>query len=373
MNKKVGLNLIEIIRNVLHNETPSDYENYEEIYRLAKFHQVDCITYLGIKDKKEVTLYKDWKKAYDAASIRNVYFEAEREIILQEMKKHDLSYMPLKGINLLSCYQDYGMRMMSDNDILYGFVEERNQCLYLNKNREKEAQNIMVNIMKSLDYDVYSLKGKDDVFQKKPFYNFEMHRRLTERGHMHYDYYINPFQYAVRDDVDHNLFRLSVEEEYIYIIEHAFKHYEFAGVGIRYLIDMYVYLRMYKDKMNFEYISKQIKKLKMEDFYDKSYKLCFNAFDYEMDEDDKKFLDFLLSCGIYGTDKQQMDNRMKGNNKFTYLLKRLYPITEDYQDQYPIFYKYKILFPFLPIYRLTLALIKSPNRIFTEIKRLIRK
>ena len=373
MNKQTGLDLISIIRHVLHQETAPSYDHYEDIYKLAKFHDVLGISYLGIKDHIDISDYKEWKKAYDITSLRNIYFEVEREIILKEMKKHGLSYMPLKGVNLLPCYKDYGMRMMSDNDILYGFVEEKEHKFYLNKEKEQEAQNILVEIMKGLGYEVYSLKGKDDVFHKKPFYNFEMHRRLTSRGHLHCDYYDDPFVYAHQDAKDDHLYHLSIEEEYIYILEHAYKHYEYAGVGIRYLIDMYVYLAVYREQMDFEYIVKQMEKLQMQEFYQKSYQLCMNAFDGEMNDEDKAFLDFLLSCGVYGTDKQQMDNRMKGNSKLTYLKERIYPSDEVYQDLYPFFYKYKVLLPFLPFFRLFLAMIHSPKRILKEIKMLIRK
>lgn len=373
MNKQTGLDLISIIKHALHQTTSSMYNDYEDIYKLAKFHDVLGISYLGIKDDTEISCYKEWKKAYDATSLRNIYFEVEREIILKEMKKQGLSYMPLKGINLLPCYKDYGMRMMSDNDIVYGFVESKDGHFYLNKNREKEAQDILVDIMKGLKYEVYSLKGKDDVFHKKPFYNFEMHRRLASRGHLHFDYYDDPFVYAYQDDKDNHLYHLSIEEEYIYILEHAFKHYEYAGVGIRYLIDMYVYLSVFKEQMDFEYIDKQIEKLQMQEFYHKSYQLCMNAFDGEMNDEDKEFLDFLLSCGVYGTDKQQMDNRMKGNSKLSYIKERIFPSDEVYQDLYPFFYKHKILLPLLPFYRLFLAMIRSPKRILKEIKMLIRK
>lgn len=373
MNKQTGLDLITIIRHVLHNTKPPLYEDYESLYKLAKFHHLEGMTYIGIQHNKDIPFIDKWKKAYTDTILRNTYYEVEREIILKEMKKHNLSYMPLKGINLLSCYNDSGMRMMSDNDILYGFVEEKNNQYYLNKEKEKEAQELMVKIMENLGYEIYSLKGKDDVFTKKPFFNFEMHRRLTESGHSHYDYYLNPFEYAIKDKEDSHLYHLTPEEEYIYILEHAYKHYEFAGVGIRYIIDMYVYLNKYKDILDFQYIDNQIEKLQMKDFYNKSYKLCINAFDKEMDKEDIEFLEFLLSCGIYGTDKQQMNNRMKGNNKLTYILKRIYTDTGDYKDQYPLFYKYKLLTPLLPIYRLSSAMIHSPKRILNEIKMLIRK
>ena len=373
MDKQTGLDLISMIRHVLHNMKAPVYDYYEDLYKLAKFHDVLGITYLAIKDQKDISCYKEWKKAYDVTSMRNIYFDVEREAVFNEMKKHGLSYMPLKGVNLLSCYGDYGMRMMSDNDILYGFVEEKENQFYLNNDKEKVAQNIMVEIMKNLGYSIYSLKGKDDVFHKQPFYNFEMHRRLTERGHLHFDYYLNPFEYAYKDESDENLYHLSIEEEYIFILEHAFKHFEVAGVGIRYLIDMYVYLRTYKDKMNFEYIDKQIDKLQMNEFYYKSTKLCMDAFELQMDEEDKDFLDFLLSCGVYGTDKQHMENRLKGKTKLGYLIDRLYPTSGAYQDQYPLFYKYKILFPFLPLYRFVMSMIKSPLKIWKEIKMLIRK
>ena len=227
--------------------------------------------------------------------------------------------------------------------------------------------------MEERGYHTFSTKGKDDMFHKEPFYNFEMHRKLVESNSIHYDYYNQPFKKADKDDHDPFMYHFTIEDEYIYIIEHAYKHYEYAGVGIRYLIDMYVYLNKYKEKMDFDYIDEQMVLMEMVDFYHKSYKLCMNAFCYEMDKDDLYFLSLLLSYGTYGTQEKQMENRFKGRNKLTYTLYRIYTNSSDYKDQYPLFYKYKFLTPFLPFYRLSKALIDNPKRIIKEIIMLIRK
>ena len=65
MNKQTGLDLISIIRHVLHQETAPIYDHYEDIYKLAKFHDVLGISYLGIKDHIDISDYKEWKKAYE--------------------------------------------------------------------------------------------------------------------------------------------------------------------------------------------------------------------------------------------------------------------------------------------------------------------
>lgn len=364
-----GLNLIRIIKSVLQNESAIHFENYHDIYKLAKFHHVEGISFLGIKDYKDIDIYEKWKNDYDKTAIKNVYFDNERSIILSKLKEHGISYMPLKGVNLLPYYSDLGMRFMADNDILYGFVKNG----ILLEDREQEAQDIVVKIMKELGYDIYSLKGKDDVFTKKPFYNFEMHRRLVSHGSEHSSYYQNPFKNAYVDKDDDNMYHMSLEDEYIYLIEHAYHHMEYAGIGIRYLIDMYVFLRENKLILDMDYIENEINKLNINDFYHKSYKLCINAFEKIMDNDDLKFLSLLLSCGTYGTNKQQFENRIKDKNKLEYLTKRIFVEEKYYKEQYPLAFKYPILKLFLPIYRLSLALIHSPKRILQEIKLLIRK
>ena len=54
-------------------------------------------------------------------------------------------------------------------------------------------------------------------------------------------------------------------------------------------------------------------------------------------------------------------------------MQRLYPKGIEFEERYPLFYKYKLLKVFLPFYRLLLALMNSPKRIWVELTSLLKK
>ena len=90
-------------------------------------------------------------------------FDLEREKIGTMLNEAGIWFLPLKGIVLKDCYPRYGMREMSDNDIL---------C-----NSTKMAE--VRQIMESLGYRCESYgEWHHDSYQKPPTLSFEMHRRL---------------------------------------------------------------------------------------------------------------------------------------------------------------------------------------------------
>lgn len=126
----------------------------------------------------------------------------EREQILTEMAKQGLAALPLKGILVANYYPNPGMRWMCDNDILYGYVEPDESGGFKLKGNDLaeqefwqgQAQKKLREIMENLGYTTENLKGAHDVYHKKPFFNFEMHRRLVPEDSSFAEYYINPWK-----------------------------------------------------------------------------------------------------------------------------------------------------------------------------------
>ena len=302
--------LMDIIACALKNETYSGTCDYEAIYKLASYHHVEGITYLGLKNQQNEWVEK-LKKQYDQIQLKVLYFEMEREKIYRLMRKHNLSYLPLKGINLLKCYPDCGMRFMSDNDIMYGYIKNSDDGYYRDETSELQAQEVMNQIMKSLGYKIYINQAKDDVYTKDPFFVFEMHKRLVNKSSPMIKYYENPWNKTIRSKEDAYCYQFKIDDEFIYMIYHAYKHFELAGFGIRYLIDIYYFLEKYQKEMNFTYIKQEFAVIGCNEFYERSLKLCMNGFKKQMDDQDLKMLYYLLGSGTYGTVGQQVVNQLK--------------------------------------------------------------
>ena len=100
---------------------------------------------------------------------------------------------------------------------------------------------------------------------------------------------------------------------------------------------------------------------KIAEFEKKNRTLAMHLFgDGKLTEEDEEMLEYLFSCGTYGTMSNHVSNMLQKKKwgKTRYVLSRLFapirksnPYYDIYAKKYPLFYKYKVLLLFLPFYR----------------------
>lgn len=398
-SKKAGLYLIELMRSALNgNQAAEIPENlsWENVYKLAEYHHVEALSSYGLKGLKNLPpqeLMSKWNTAKTSTLFKLLHFDTEREQIFAEMEKQGLSYLPLKGILLAGDYPNPGMRSMSDNDILYGFVE-KSECgrYHLSGENEKEqeknikkAQECLVEIMKSRGFAVGHLTGNHDTFYKKPFYNFEMHRELLSATSSHRAYYKNVWEKVIPNENSKYGFHMSLEDEYIFMLVHMEKHFTNGGCGIRHLNDVFVFLNKRGEKMNQIYLQEEFGKLGMIDFEQEIRTLAMALYKENrlLTEKEEGLLYFFLGCGIYGRTDVRVSNKiqtLKKEKETSVLLPRLRYIKErvwiDKQrikDYYPFFYKHMWLRPLLPFYRILKGIVIHPGKLWYEWKSIWEK
>lgn len=381
---KVYYDMIYLSACSVNNMKPSEKcldayrtENKEkaELFRLSCEHFIDTLIGMELQ-KSGVPISEKWNENISKSIRKTILFNAERSKLLAFMEKQGIWHMILKGIILKDFYPKESMRQMSDNDILFDSKYADTVKKYMLSNGYKE---------------VSSGKGSHDVYKKAPVYNFELHRSLYDSSHKKgwKEYYSNIYERLIQDGNSIYSFHMSDEDFYIYIISHAYKHYSKSGTGMRTLIDFYVYLKEKKSSMNFSYIQSECKKLDISDFEIKNRKLCEKLFspdsikDYQpeklkniLSDSETEMLMYYFTSGVYGNLKNQVENNLnkyKKNSKFRYVLKRLFP-DESYYVYFPFFNKYKILIPFLLIYRIIRAIFSKNYRknVVNEIK-ILRK
>lgn len=248
----------------------------ELVFRLAKSNSVEstaspAIQRYGQEIPEEIA--KEWKAAQNQTIYRQLRFDLEREQILAKMAEAGLSVLPLKGIYVAGYYPFPGMRWMCDNDILYGYVESdpeggycfRGQTEQEQNNWNEKAEQELQKIMEELGYKAEHLGGAHDVYQKEPFFNFEMHHRLAEADSITGEYYQNPWKRAKQNAKNKQFYYFSDEDEYIYLITHAYKHFAHAGCGIRTLADEYAILSK-KTELDWKYVKTELEKLELDTF-----------------------------------------------------------------------------------------------------------
>lgn len=299
-----------------------------------------------------------------AKSVRkNVLLKRELKTITDSFEKNHIWYLPLKGCIMMDYYPSIGLRQMSDLDIL---VDPAN------------AYSIK-NIMKNLGFEtVLFNRGNQDVYQKKPIYNIEIHRSLVpEREDISVigKYYNNPIG-ILKTSNSECCKELSKEDFYIFMIAHAYKHYIGTGTGLRSLMDIYVYLSRFEKNMDKLYISNELKKLEISNFEETIKNLSFNLFERKkLSDEEKDMLKYIYSSGTYGVMEHRYKNQLRLNdgNKIPYILKRIFITGEQVQKYYPFFYKFPIFLPVLWIYRILRAIFVRRKRTRKELQFLLRE
>ncbi len=388
----VGPYLVHLIRCALHSlpaeEKPTDC-TWEQVYRLAKQNSVDGISFYGLNGLQEPPdgeLQVSWKKQADVDMFRYLTFSEERRRILEEMDAAGLSYLPLKGIRLASYYPQPGMRSMGDNDILYGFVEPcpaggyqiRGENAAARKETVRQAQACVREIMERCGFQADSFLGAHDVYRKASFLEFEMHRSLMSRVNPFYDYYENPWSRAVQDRENPHAFAFSPENEYVYLLAHAFKHFDGSGCGIRCAVDLYVFLKKEGAGLDWDFIRRELETLRLTEFEAQLRQMACHAFAPEesLIPADLQLLYHLLGCGTYGTDEicmaQRVEKLQKAEHvdlkqaKRRYFSERCFPSEARCKEFYPFFYRHKHLRFLLPFCRLTRGLVVHPGKLWQE-------
>lgn len=342
-----------------------DEMDLKEIYLLSENHSVGALIAFALETVIEPP--KEFDQTKKKALRKLALFDIERKKIFDNFDREKIWYLPLKGSILKDYYPKYGMREMSDNDVL---------C---DASRMANIKTIMENL--GFECESYA-EWITDNYVKKPLV-FEFHKSLFEAHEtkVFHNYYLNIKNKLLRVSEDRCEYRFSLEDFYIYLLAHEYKHYVYGGTGLRSLIDIYVFLRRWEEKMNWEYISNELSKLGMSDFEQKNRSLSQKLFSYEvLSDSEKDSVLFFINSGTYGSFEYQEDDiismNLAGNDskgsKRKYIIGRLFVSAEDIKSSHPFVYKHRSLMPLLHIYRIGKACISKPKSIFSEYKSIKR-
>lgn len=385
------------LRGVEADPKPDGIE-WKHVFRLAMRNSVQGLAWFGAKTQPDLSadLRVQWELEANKVLFKRARFDMERAQILEAMGERSLSYLPLKGVLLADYYPRPEMRAMCDNDILYGYVEPCATggwqiCGATEEEREAAMERgvaTMVDIMEARGYRTdNAYKGNHEVFLKAPIFNFEMHRRLASCDSPLHFYYANPWGRACQNADNPHSFRFSDEDEYIYVIVHAFKHFDIAGCGIRIFADIWAFNQAKGVVMDWVYVHEQLEILGIADFERQIREVALEGLNgQELRQDQLELLWYMAGSGTYGTARQRMENAAKkveaeaaqecqsaGTAKARYLWQRMFGTGEDFLKQnFPFFYKHKLARPLFPLYRIFRALTRNQSNTLKEVKTILR-
>lgn len=357
----------------LHDTVPvlPEEPDWEALYRFCKFHSITSIAAMALEQvwkehPADPEVMQKWRQARDKAIRKNMLLNAERERLLAYLESIGCWYMPLKGSLLQFDYPKFGMRQMSDNDILCDPAHSADIRGYMTENGYTCVQ---------------YMQGHHDEYNRKPVYNFEIHRSLfkKEEAPVLAAYYEDIRDRALTDGGKEYGHHLSVSDFYIYLIAHAYNHFLESGIGIRHLMDVYVFLGQHGTQLDWAYAETELRKLDAWEFSQLSRRLAQKLFARpvrmaDSEPEELSALDAFFSSGSHGTEEQLLAKsyekfRKNGNgSRAGYFLRRLFPPAELLGVMYPVVRKHKWMVPFVWIYRLIRSVINRPGRVLREMK-----
>lgn len=347
----------------------------DAVYKVASRHMLKAA--VGMMLQSCNVSNEHFNDAVARAQRKAIILGSDFKALTAELEKAQIWYMPLKGAVIKDIYPRFAMREMSDYDILFD---------------ADRAQDVK-RIMEALGFETESFDVQNhDTYHKAPVTNFEMHRCLfrDEHGALLSEHYTDVKSRLIKDTDNGYGYHFTSEDFYIYMVAHEYKHYQGGGTGLRSLLDTYVYLN--KNDLDMDYVAAETAKLGIEEFertnrglalvlFDKDAQPALISGDFALTSEQQSVLDYIADSGTYGTTEHKVENKMRslGGGKFKYIMRRLFGPPKGAQDRaeferwYPMFFKYPVLRPFLPIYRVFRAMIVHPGRISAEIRALKKK
>lgn len=359
MNENLKFIFKTIAAVVTKGEIPEVPEgiDWKLVYTICIKHNIANMFAYALSDAKFSGVPENIRNAFLKQLQLDVMLDArqnsEMKLISDKFEESKLDFMPVKGIIIKNMYPSTDMRRMSDIDILtrVGMEEEYKKA------------------MLELGYEFIRNKTNEYVF-KKSVVSIELHRYLITPGNDDlFSYYDTGWKLAKKTG-DYK-YRLSCEDEFVYLITHFVKHYRNAGCGIKPLVDIWVYKT--KSKLNMEYVNEQLQKMNLLEFSKNLFKLIKVWFeDDNADETMIEMTKFIVLSGEYGTSENSVaakairgkySEKSEKKTKLKLWFQMIFLGRKSMAKKYPVLNKLPFLLPFFWIYRgLEIVLFKR-NRI----------
>ncbi len=361
--KKAAADLIYLVSCAVNGEKTDPKKcaamNLKHIYKLALFHGLTIAACNALEQSVKLPEYL-FQSKYQIIR-RLSLFNIERKKVMNKLEENGIWYLPLKGAVIREMYDNPALREMSDNDILF------------DSERAKDVKRIMTELgFKCTKFGA----SNHDVYSKSQNVLFEMHRSLFSQ-------YKRPELYALYADIKDKLvldenrkygYHMTPEDFYAYLLCHMYKHYSQGGVGLRSLLDIYIFNKKQGASLNWEYLGAELEKQKLTDYEKSVRKLSWKAFTGQpLSEEEQRELDFYSDSNCFGSDEnvlaQKLNNDDSGSAKRSYVKSRIFQSDTVMQEAHPFIYQHKVLYPFWVVFRLGKAMVTKPKKVIREYKR----
>lgn len=356
-------NIIKLVKSGLTGDKvvlSSDLD-WNAIMFLCQTHELIPLLYYGLQNSVDTPpnkLYDQLENLVVKYIVNDMTLEKMYADITSAFEESEINYMPLKGIITRRLYPKPEMRVMSDIDILVKEEQQKKACV----------------VMKAHGYNFEIESAHEFVFSKNKT-KAEIHKSLVPDYNVDfYDYFKTGWEKAIPDG--NNKYKMSEDDEFIYMFTHLAKHYRDSGINVIHLIDIWMYMQ--SCKLNMDYIKTELEGLGLYTFFENVYATLNNWFgDGEATEMTEFITDKMFSFGCWGTPLnsslsktiKETNNGAKKNVKSIKIKNFLFPPYNVMRASYPMVNGRKYLLPVAWLVRFTKLPFKrnSVNKLNNEI------
>lgn len=350
MELKVADAVFALLRTVLRDDCDLSgddkqiiKDNIREIYETSKRNDMAHLVGYALEKQDLISqgteAFARFQKQQYLAIYRCEGMEFEIGRMREAFEREHIDFIMLKGAVIRDLYPEGWMRTSSDIDIL------------IHPTDMDAAERLF---MDELGYEKGVESTHDRSFHTAGGVHIELHYTLLEdeRANSASDVLGEAWEHATPAKGKKHEYELSDAMFYFYHIAHIAKHIEYAGVGARPFIDLWLINKSPNKK------TEERQTLLSRGSLDTFSAVCDELADYwlgdrkTLSEIGKKFEIFILNCGIYGSEENRIAIfRNDGGGTAGYIFKRLFMPYSSLKQAYPIIERHKWLTPFYQMAR----------------------
>ena len=355
--------LIHLIKCAIQNTTPVPVPNDVELDRLLAFAQIHTVENIAYQSLQKLNLTSTptlelYGELNGHAIINDATQEYYLEMIADALEQNEIRHCIMKGPVIKKLYPSSDMRQSGDLDI---FVDD--------ENTEKVRE-----IMERLGFETenFNKSNSHDEYKIDKTVIVEIHRSLISNKCPWQKECQKIAERLVLSDGCKYRYEMTKEDYYLYMIGHMAKHMKYSGIGIKMVLDVWVYLTRYQNELDWDTLNKHLKECGLYDFENHMRRLCNYWFEGETaDALTKKTALYVASSGNFGTHEQLMAGKMAQNavgtenetiGRWVSYIKMFFWPYKNMKERYTILKKLPFLLPFCWVHRALKTLIFNKEK-----------
>ena len=305
--------------------TVEESPDWEVLVSLARAHKLEALLFDGLK-KCHIELPPEVNRRLSNDYMQVIFRETQQEYIKAQLQQGliqaGVPHIFLKGACLKYDYPIPALRTMSDMDIL-----------------------VRVDDYEAIDKVCLQMGGKLETgdgnhrnFHFSGGVKVEFHPNIVHQGSP-VGAQINPgWQYAKKDSPTCAM-ELTEEGFYLSILCHMADHFVDGGIGVRFVLDVWVFLNRRKNAMNREFVEQELEFFDLLEFARKIEQLAEVWFGSgQTDPVLEELAEYIITSGSHGIADRAMLNAVslsKGGSKASALWSKAFYPREELEARYP--------------------------------------